>query len=362
MPAPADLQPTLPDVFSVSELAEALGCPVTYVQAWVEAGAIRTLPNGDGRTWLARGEAVRAARALADGSIGDGVTFAAVTPPEYLFELRRSVREGFRAPFAVSSTLHLGVVAAIVLVTMLGFGHVTATTSDSVEQEPLRLVYLALPGPGGGGGGGGLREKVKPPRAERQGKNRLDSPLPRREPPPTEPEPPKQEPPKPPDPLPEVVAPIAESAANERDRVGVPQPVAEVAESHGSGDGGGVGTGTGNGAGEGTGSGVGEGEGGGTGGGPFRPGSGIAPPSLLREVKPDYTEEARRRGIRGEVVMEIVVRRDGTVGEVRVLQGLGYGLDERAITAVKQWKFSPASRHGTPVDVMVEVAMEFRLR
>jgi TonB family protein len=60
--------------------------------------------------------------------------------------------------------------------------------------------------------------------------------------------------------------------------------------------------------------------------------------------------------------MEIVVRRDGSVGDVKVLQGLGYGLDERAVAAVKQWKFSPGTLKGTPVDVMVEVSMDFRLR
>ena len=70
--------------------------------------------------------------------------------------------------------------------------------------------------------------------------------------------------------------------------------------------------------GEGTGPGIGEGTGGGEGGGPFRPGSGIEPPKLLREVKADYTDDARRAGIEGEVVLEIVVRRDGSVGDVRV--------------------------------------------
>ena len=83
---------------------------------------------------------------------------------------------------------------------------------------------------------------------------------------------------------------------------------------------------------------------------------------LLREVKPDYTEEARRRGVEGDVVLEIVVRADGSVGNVRVLQGLGGGLDQRAVDAVRQWRFSPARRFGTPVDVMVEVAVEFKLR
>ena len=57
--------------------------------------------------------------------------------------------------------------------------------------------------------------------------------------------------------------------------------------------------------GEGDGPGIGDGSGGGIGGGPYRAGSGIDPPLLLREVKPDYTEDARRRGIVGEVVMEI---------------------------------------------------------
>jgi protein TonB len=79
-------------------------------------------------------------------------------------------------------------------------------------------------------------------------------------------------------------------------------------------------------------------------------------------VKPDYTEDARRRGLSGDVVLEIVVKSDGRVGSVRILQGLGAGLDERAAAAVRQWRFSPARRFGTPVDVLVEVAVEFRLR
>ena len=133
-------------------------------------------------------------------------------------------------------------------------------------------------------------------------------------------------------------------------------------QSQGSGSGGGAGTGQGTGNGEGAGSGIGDGMGGGTGGGPYRPGSGIEPPRLLKEVKADYTDEARRRGLQGDVVLEIVVRRDGSVGEVTVLQGLGSGLDQRAVAAVRQWRFAPARRRGTAVDVIVEVAVEFTLR
>ena len=103
-----------------------------------------------------------------------------------------------------------------------------------------------------------------------------------------------------------------------------PAPPQET-DSHGPGAGGGTGTGQGTGLGEGEGAGIGPGSGGGTGGGPYRPGSGITAPSILREVKPDYTEEGRRRNIEGDVVLEIVVRRDGTVGSVKLLQGLGAG-------------------------------------
>ena len=79
-------------------------------------------------------------------------------------------------------------------------------------------------------------------------------------------------------------------------------------------------------------------------------------------MKADYTEEARRRRLTGEVVLEVVVRRDGSVGEVKLLQGLGSGLDERAILAVRQWRFAPADRLGVAVDVIVQVGVEFRLR
>jgi protein TonB len=79
-------------------------------------------------------------------------------------------------------------------------------------------------------------------------------------------------------------------------------------------------------------------------------------------VKADYTDEGRRRGLQGDVVLEIVVRRDGSVGEITVLRGLGGGLDQRAVAAVRQWRFDPARRRGAAVDVIVEVAVEFTLR
>jgi TonB family protein len=210
-----------------------------------------------------------------------------------------------------------------------------------------------------------LRSPIPKERAVRKEPEEPPKPKPQTPPPLPEPTPRPVEPPPPipkAEPLPPVLAPVASGAADPRDRAGVLKETAPVDGSNGTGGGGGAGTGEGTGIGEGTGPGIGPGSGGGTGGGPYRPGSGITPPSILREVKPDYSEEARRRNLEGDVVLEIVVRRDGSVGPITVLQGLGSGLDQRAVDAVRQWRFRPAQRLGTPVDVIVEVAVEFRLR
>src|SRR5439155_21240391 len=219
------------------------------------------------------------------------------------------------------------------------------------------------PGPGGGGGGGGLLQKAPPPKALREGHRAISSPLPIRMPPrpivpaPKPPEP-KPEPPLKAEPLPTVIAPIIIAPADTRNRSGVLAQTPADTDSRGPGAGGGAGTGRGTGLGEGDGSGIGPGSGGGTGGGPFRPGSGIAPPRLLREVKADYTDDARRRGIAGDVVLEIVVKHDGSVGDVRILQGLGAGRNERAVQAGQQWRFAPAQRLGAPADGLVQLCAD----
>jgi len=356
---------TLAEVFSADELATATGSTGAEVSAWIEAGLIRTLTIGDGRRWIPRAEAIRAGRAIADRTIAAGFSVAGRTAVEMFDQPPVAARMG-RGPLALSSAFHGALILAVVIATTFSFGQTSALSdSEMVQPEKMRLVYVALPGPGGGGGGGGLKQKVLPPKARREGKRSISSPVPVRKepeiaprPPEPEPEPPKVEP----EPLPPVQAPVAPVAADPTTNAGVLEETPREEPSRGPGSGGGAGTGAGTGLGEGDGSGIGEGSGGGTGGGPYRPGSGIEPPSLLREVKPDYTEEARRRSIEGDVVMEIVVRHDGTVGDVRVLQGLGAGLDQRAITAVRQWRFSPARRRGAAVDVLVEVAMEFKLR
>ncbi len=269
-------------------------------------------------------------------------------------------------PLAVSGTLHASAVAVAVFIASLGLAPTAKTFAIEEPAREMRLVFMNLPGPGGGGGGGGARQKAPPPKAQRHGRSTVSSPMPPRRPPQPV-EPPPQPVPEPPatlnsEPMPIVSAPIVQAPAEDRNRAGVLQEARTEAESRGPGTGAGTGSGTGTGIGPGDGNGVGPGSGGGTGGGPFRPGSGIEAPRLLREVRADYTEQARRSAVEGEVVLEIVVRSDGSVGDVKIVKRLGAGLDERAVQAVRQWRFSPARRLGSPVDVIVEVAVEFKLR
>ncbi len=291
---------------------------------------------------------------------------AAVTvTPGALFSRARASQRSAGLPAAASAAVHGVVLGGLLLATLVPLGSSAASTLRETTPEKMRLVFLNLPGPGGGGGGGGLRMKTPATRARREGTSSIKSPIPERKPVPAEPAPTVEEPPpavKEPEPLPPVEAPVVARSNDKETQAGVLEQRPEAPPSRGPGEGGGAGTGKGTGLGEGTGTGIGEGEGGGEGGGPFRPGSGIQPPRLLSEVKPDYTEDARRRGLEGEVVLEIVVRRDGRVGEVRILRGLGAGLDQQAIQAVRRWTFASATRKGRPVDVIVEVAVEFKLR
>lgn len=349
----------LPDVFSARDVARALDLPVDRIRALFDSGDVRTI--GGSGALVTFDEAMRVMAAV---KAGVRLEAPAVGPAVPHFTLSSSGDREPLLPIAVSGSLHAGLAGLLILLTLSGVRGATSTPVK-YEELPARLVFLATPGPGGGGGGGGLKQRMPPSKAQRKGDRSLSSPMP--DPPPAPPEPmrePEPEPPPPTDPTPPVEAPVAVVKSDPQEQPGVleePKPAPPV-PSQGPGTGGGAGSGTGTGLGKGNGSGVGEGEGAGMGGGPYRPGSGIEPPSLLREVKPDYTEEARRRGVEGEVVMEIVVRRDGSVGDVRVLKGLGFGLDQRAVDAVRQWRFTAATRLGKVVDVLVEVSMEFKLR
>ena len=360
-----------PDVYTARDIAEAGGVSEARVLGLLARGEIRSvaaqLPIGGQEElagFVAQDEAVRAVRALKAGTTV-GVAGELGLGRE-LFAQGVRAQRSTTVPLVVSTSLHGLAIATILFVASLGLAVADERTEPLKDPEPIRMVFLVSPGPGGGGGGGGLMQKAPPPKAMRKGVERISSPLPARKlPPPMRPVPKPPEPPPPPleaKVLPPVMAPIATKPAEAESREGVLAKAPQTPPSQGPGAGGGAGTGRGTGLGEGDGSGVGDGSGGGTGGGPFRPGSGVEPPRLLREVKADYSDEARRANIEGEVELEIVVRRDGTVGDVKVIRGLRGGLNERAVQAVRQWRFAPGRMKGVPVDVVVQVGVEFRLR
>ena len=293
------------DVFTIGEIARAAGVPQASVQRLVDAGTLRPLR---GSQFFEASAAVHAARQARQ----DAATGASPSPSPGEVGNRRE-EQGLSA--VASSLIH-----AIMLGTLIW------STSGAVKMAATprdRLVFLAGPGPGGGGGGGGRAPKVPVTRIQRPKPAASQSFAPD------------------PEPLPSraLVSPVALVSGDAK-------PSAPEADGSGLG----------------AGPGVDDGSGGGVGGGPYRPGSGIEPPRLLREVKAQYTEDARKKGITGAVMLEIVITSTGSVGDVKVLRGLGFGLDDRAVAAVRNWRFAPARRLGTPVDVIVEVEVEFSLR
>ncbi len=91
-------------------------------------------------------------------------------------------------------------------------------------------------------------------------------------------------------------------------------------------------------------------------------GTGGSRPQLIHKVEPAYSEAASKQRIMGVVVLRIVVDVRGDVTNATVTVGLGFGLDEKAIEAVKQWKFRPAYKDGKPVETAVNVEVGFRLQ
>ena len=85
------------------------------------------------------------------------------------------------------------------------------------------------------------------------------------------------------------------------------------------------------------------------------------PPVLLYKKEPEYTAEARKAKYQGTVLLDVVIDVSGRVGDVHVARSLGLGLDEKAIEAVKQWRFRPAMKDGRAVSAPLEVEVTFRL-
>jgi protein TonB len=266
------------------------------------------------------------------------------------------------------------VASLLIHVMLVSFAVYLAFRKVDPPPEKDNVVYIPAPmnlpfegnGPnGGGGGGGGKNEKTLPAPGRMPDTARVQF--------------------MPPDPgQPKPLVP-SESPLDARPTVQMPidlpvdasLPIGDMtgppgSTSSGPGSGGGIGTGNGTGVGPGKGSGYGPGEGGGMGGGrgggigngvgPYVVGNGVTEPIPIYNPRPNYTEEARKARMEGVLVLQAIIRRDGSVDSFKVIKGLGYGLDEISInTIATKWKFKPGTLKGVPVDVLANIEVTFRL-
>jgi protein TonB len=257
-----------------------------------------------------------------------------------------------RLPRLLSVFLHASIIALALIPRPIAPKRLPKGLINVALYAPSRLI---LPADAMAGGGGGGRHALTPaslgklPRAS-------DKQL----------VPPDPEPPKTVDPTlivePSIVAHQLASLPQLKlltigDPDGIPGP-----PSPGPGDGFGIGDGGGHGVGDGHGPGTGLGEGGGCCDGVFQIGGNITAPVLVNEVLPEYSEDARKARYQGTVVLNTIVREDGSVQVMKVVRGIGFGLDQNAINAVLQWKFKPARRNGKPVAAYLNVEVSFNLR
>lgn len=255
--------------------------------------------------------------------------------------------------------LYSFVVHMVAVGLLLWSGHWALEHKDEIKQQMNGIVtdvsaYLPLPMSktrAGGGGGGGDRDKLQAPKGAlpKSAKDQITPPAivirndnPKLAVAPT------------------VVLPPQIKLPNTGD-LGDPLSRVLGPPSNGTGSGAGIGSGSGGGVGSGSGPGVGPGHGGGYGGGAYRVGGGVSAPKVVYDPDPEYSEEARKAKFQGTVVLWLVVSPDGHPQQIRVTRSLGMGLDEKAMEAVRQWRFEPAKKDGQPVPVMINVEVNFRL-
>jgi len=257
-----------------------------------------------------------------------------------------------------STVLHVIVIALIIGGTI--FVRRMVTKAEAKPQVETKLIdpgdFIPLKPAktqAGGGGGGGDRDVLK----ASQGKLPKFSMKPQLTPPeavirnlnPKLPEVPTV-----------MVPPDIKMAMNNMPNLGDPKSTA-VIPSNGTGSNSGIGSGDNGGVGSGNGRGVGPGEGMGTGGGIFRPGKGMTPPRAIYSPEPEFSEEARKAKYQGLCTLEVFVDEMGRPRDIKIVGSLGMGLDEKAIEAVKTWRFEPAMKDGHPIPARINLEVDFHL-
>jgi TonB family protein len=282
-------------------------------------------------------------------------------PPKMARPIELAPRPIFRTdPFAykrdkASSILAFGMHALLVILILgLAIGVHSSVATPTTTVESVNLNYTPPPPVlvakrMGGGGGGGTYQEVKaiqgrppvivqpqlaPPQIARISQPKLAI-----------------------EPSMQLKIPQSNTMPN----LGIAQSTQIVLASQGSGSGSGFGEGSGGGIGAGHGTGAGPGSGGGYGGGLMSVGGGVSAPQILHSAEPEFTEEARQANFQGNVSIKLIVDSQGNPQDIRVLHSLGMGLDQKAIEAVRQYKFRPAMYQGHPVSVQMVIEVDFHL-
>jgi TonB family protein len=271
----------------------------------------------------------------------------AASPGPHLFSILTSERDVLFRPRKDAFLLSLLGQAAILALIVYFTSYVIRTSPDLVRQIPdLERLPLIFSGHNGGGGGNGdplPASNGSPPRASLQTQIV----------PPTVVVP--KEMPKLPTDMTVMLAPEVKFPISTQ--IGDPSSPFSKWISDGRGGPSGIGSGCCGGIGPSSGPYVGEGS-----PGPYPAGQkGVTVPEVIYSPEPSFSDEARKAKFQGIVLLMLVVGRDGRPYNIRVRQSLGMGLDEKAIEAVKNWRFRPATLKGQPVATQIGVQVDFHL-
>jgi periplasmic protein TonB len=293
------------------------------------------------------------------GNLRDAL-FPAKQPPLHLTSRPVAVSDPLAVQRDPTSTtlafiMHVVVITAILWFTLTVRPHVMAPKAQIITPITFRpYIPPTVPSPKamGGGGGGGLHETVEPQRGHLPTIVKLRTVAPQIL---------RIDQPKMPTPAAVEIPQPIKIPDNSMPNVGAPQSPQVAMAAQGSGSGSGFGQGLGGGIGSGHGSGVGAGIGGGYGGGIMSVGGGVNAPQLLNHVEPEFTDAARQARYQGVVEIQLIVDSNGNPENIQIVKHLEMGLDQKAIDAVRQYKFRPAMYQGHPVPVRLVVDVDFRL-
>ena len=254
---------------------------------------------------------------------------------------------------AVSFVIHVVMITMVLLLTMKAHTIVTMaanTVATQVDIQPyIPPIILPMPKATSGGGGGGAHEVVEaskgtaPPMVRIQ---LMPAQILRVDHAKLEIEPGEQ---------------VKMVFNSNLPALGLSQSPQVVMASQGTGSGSGFGQGLGGGIGSGHSGGAGVGSGGGYGGGIMSVGGGVSAPQVIHSVDAEFTDEARQANFQGSTSIKLIVDSQGNPQDVRLVNHLGMGLDEKAIAAVKQYKFKPAMYQGHAVSVQIVIDIDFHL-